>query len=75
MKGRTTLIIAHRLWTIHRADRIVVLRDDQIEAIGSHSDLIQNNSFYQEFFATQFNTKTMNKQENLGGDLQRKRTS
>ncbi|MHA2051882.1 MAG: ABC transporter ATP-binding protein, partial [Promethearchaeota archaeon] len=32
MKGRTTLIIAHRLWTIHRADRIVVLRDDQIEA-------------------------------------------
>ena len=75
MKGRTTLIIAHRLWTIHRADRIVVLRDDQIEAIGSHNDLIQNNSFYQEFFATQFNTKTMNKQEILGGDLQRKRTS
>lgn len=75
MKGRTTLIIAHRLWTIHRADKIVVLRGDQIEAIGSHNDLIQNNSFYQEFFATQFKSKTMNKQEILGRDLQRKTTS
>ncbi|KKM63951.1 hypothetical protein LCGC14_1506290 [marine sediment metagenome] len=70
MKGRSTLIIAHRLWTIYHADKIVVLRDGNIEAIGTHDDLIQNSSFYQEFFATQFNRNIGNIQKKSDMDLQ-----
>jgi ABC-type multidrug transport system fused ATPase/permease subunit len=40
MKGRTTLIIAHRLSTASRADRIAVLRKGQIVEIGSFQDLL-----------------------------------
>ena len=54
MKGRTTLVIAHRLWTIKNADRIVLLRDGKIEAIGNHQQLLDQNEFYKEFFASQF---------------------
>ncbi|KKM70329.1 hypothetical protein LCGC14_1441840 [marine sediment metagenome] len=70
MKGRSTLIIAHRLWTIYHADKIVVLRDGNIEAIGTHDDLIQNSSFYQEFFATQFSRNIGNIQKKSDKDLQ-----
>jgi ATP-binding cassette, subfamily B, bacterial len=42
MKGRTTVIIAHRLATIRNVDKIYVLRDGQIAESGSHDELIQN---------------------------------
>jgi len=54
MKGRTTILIAHRLWTIKNADKIVLLKDGGIEACGSHQELLQTSPFYHEFFASQF---------------------
>jgi ABC-type multidrug transport system fused ATPase/permease subunit len=41
MKGRTSLVIAHRLATIRRADRIVVLQQGRIMETGTHVELLQ----------------------------------
>ena len=45
-EGRTTLIIAHRLNTIHDADRIAVLDAGRVEAIGTHAELVESNKLY-----------------------------
>jgi ATP-binding cassette subfamily B protein len=44
--GRTTFVIAHRLSTVTSADRIVVMRDGGIEAIGDHELLMRQNGYY-----------------------------
>ncbi|MFX0099131.1 MAG: ABC transporter ATP-binding protein [Candidatus Hodarchaeota archaeon] len=54
MRGRTTLVIAHRFWTIKNADKIVVMKDGKVEAVGSHEELLDKSEFYNEFFASQF---------------------
>lgn len=46
MEGRTTLIIAHRLSTVHRADRILVLDDGKIVESGTHDALLSANGKY-----------------------------
>ena len=48
VKGRTTLIIAHRLSTVTNADRIVVLDKGRIAEIGSHRELLTQKGFYHE---------------------------
>ncbi|NIA20745.1 MAG: ATP-binding cassette domain-containing protein [Anaerolineaceae bacterium] len=53
MRGRTTLIIAHRLATIRSADRVVVLRDGRIEDLGRHDELIGRNEFYRALCESQ----------------------
>jgi ATP-binding cassette subfamily B protein len=45
-RGRTTLVIAHRLATVIAADRIVVLRDGNIAEIGNHAELVANDNYY-----------------------------
>ena len=51
LKGRTTLLITHRLAQIRWADRIVVLRRGRIEAQGSHEELMQKSMSYRRIFA------------------------
>ena len=46
IKGRTTIAIAHRLSTLRRADRLVVMEQGQIVEIGSHSELLRADGSY-----------------------------
>ncbi len=54
MEGRTTLIIAHRLATVVNADRICVIDDGRIEAMGTHHELIKSNDLYKRLATLQF---------------------
>ncbi|MEL6299721.1 MAG: ABC transporter transmembrane domain-containing protein [Pseudomonadota bacterium] len=54
MKGRTTLVIAHRLATIQRADRIVVLDDGRVIEQGTHADLLAARGLYARLADLQF---------------------
>jgi subfamily B ATP-binding cassette protein MsbA len=54
MQNRTVLVIAHRLGTIRRANRIAVLEDGRITAIGSHDELLNASSTYQRLYQLQF---------------------
>jgi len=55
MKGRTTLIIAHRLATIMHADRILLIDQGQLIAEGSHQNLLSNSELYKKLCELQFN--------------------
>ena len=55
MVGRTTLVIAHRLATVQRADRIVVLDNGRIVETGSHAELVALGGVYANLAALQFN--------------------
>ena len=54
MKGKTTLIIAHRLSTLLTMDRILVFQDGEIKEDGSHETLLQNNGLYSVLWKSQF---------------------
>ena len=53
-KDRTTIIIAHRLSTVQKADRIVVLRRGEIIEQGSHQELLNANGEYASLYKHQF---------------------
>ena len=52
-KGRTTLIIAHRLSTVRNAHRILVIRDGVISEEGTHQELLEKNGDYAQLYRTQ----------------------
>ncbi|MGB1343574.1 MAG: ABC transporter transmembrane domain-containing protein [Pseudomonadales bacterium] len=53
-EGRTTLVIAHRLATVMDADRIVVIADGEIKAVGQHQQLMATEPLYREMVTLQF---------------------
>ena len=54
MRGRTTIVIAHRLATVQRADRIFVLDRGKIVEQGPHAELLAHNGIYARLAALQF---------------------
>lgn len=54
MQGRTTLIIAHRLSTVMRADRVVVLSGGQVAQSGTHASLVREDGIYRRLVERQF---------------------
>lgn len=54
MEGRTSFIVAHRLSTIQKADRILVMRDGKVVEQGKHEELLDRKGFYYELYNSQF---------------------
>jgi ABC-type multidrug transport system fused ATPase/permease subunit len=54
MEQRTSLVIAHRLATVHRADLILVIQDGRIVERGTHDELVALNGLYAHLYETQF---------------------
>jgi subfamily B ATP-binding cassette protein MsbA len=54
MSGRTVLVIAHRLSTVRRADRIVVIDNGRISEIGAHQELMNRLGTYRRLYDLQF---------------------
>lgn len=53
IKGATAVVIAHRLSTIMNADKIVILGDGRVEAVGRHDDLLKTESSYEKLYRLQ----------------------
>ena len=53
MKGRTTILISHRVSTVRNADRIAVLVKGRIAELGTHEELIERNGYYASLFEKQ----------------------
>jgi len=63
MKGRTTLVVAHRLSTIRNVDRIYVLMDGRIAEQGSHDELLAQNGEFARLYNMQFASQSTSSEE------------
>ena len=62
-ENRTTFVIAHRLSTVHQADKILVMNKGEIVETGKHSELIQRNGMYKEIYDLQLKPANMKMSE------------
>jgi subfamily B ATP-binding cassette protein MsbA len=62
MRGRTTIVIAHRLTTIHRADKIVVLNRGRVVDTGTHDQLMSRGGIYRDLYELQFSDELVSEE-------------
>jgi ATP-binding cassette subfamily B protein len=66
MEGRTSIIIAHRLWTVRHVDRIIVLDKGKIIEEGNHEELMKRNGYYADLYNTYFRHQSLKYIEEMG---------
>ena len=64
MSGRTSFVVAHRLSTIRRANRILVIEDGKITEMGSHAELLRERGHYYRLYTQQFKQELRTQYEN-----------
>lgn len=57
VKERTTIMIAHRLSTVVKSDQIVVIKEGEIESVGTHDELLRSSDLYERLAKLQFHTE------------------
>jgi ABC-type multidrug transport system fused ATPase/permease subunit len=70
LRGRTSVVIAHRLWTVQNADRIIVLDHGRILQEGTHPQLMAAGGHYAVLYDTYFRHQSLEYVESLGGSIQ-----
>ncbi|MDF1510265.1 ABC transporter ATP-binding protein [Robertmurraya sp. DFI.2.37] len=68
MKGRTTLVIAHRLSTVKHADQLIILENGNITGVGTHHELYHKHPLYKEFVEQQLEVVSENEFVNAGAN-------
>ena len=63
MQGRTTIVIAHRLTTVHSADKIVVLDRGRVVDAGTHDELMSRGGIYRDLYELQFSDELVTEDE------------
>jgi ATP-binding cassette subfamily B protein len=66
MQGRTSVVIAHRLWTVQNADRIIVIENGHIIGEGNHESLMAQGGHYAELYDTYFRHQSLEYIESMG---------
>ncbi|MHA1533562.1 MAG: ABC transporter ATP-binding protein [Promethearchaeota archaeon] len=66
IKGRTSIIIAHRLWTVRRVDRIIVIDHGKIVEEGNHDELMKRGGTYANLYNTYFRHQSLEYVEKMG---------
>lgn len=59
VKERTTIMIAHRLSTVVKSDQIVVIKEGEIESVGTHDELMKKSELYERLAKLQFHTELL----------------
>ena len=72
IEGRTSIIIAHRLWTVRHVDRIIVLDQGKIVEEGNHEDLMAKGGTYAELYNTYFRHQSLEYIEKMKEIIQNK---
>ena len=72
VEGRTSIVIAHRLSTMQRADRILVMHKGQLREIGTHQELLAQRGIYWKLYQLQYKDQEIARRHR-SGDCQRRR--
>lgn len=59
VKERTTIMIAHRLSTVVKSDQIVVIKEGEVESVGTHDELMKKSELYERLAKLQFHTELL----------------